>query len=143
MTSNTFEFKSINMYARAENLVSPSLLYNIKIMTSSKDQLDEGVVAEVRLYSLDGESDSYILLYQLISETKLCAEYDYENFFFVTDYLLLELTNLAKHGYIIAYELIDFSKKTFKTHIIQSYPLNWDQQDRLGAKAFMDIYIRE
>lgn len=106
------------MCVRAENIVSPSLLYNIKIMTSLKDQLDDGVVAEVRLYSLDGESNSYILLYQLISETELCAEFEYENFFFVTNYLLLDLTNLSQHGYIVAYELLDFSNKTFKTHII-------------------------
>jgi hypothetical protein len=81
------------MCVRAENIVSPSLLYNIKIMTSLKDQLDDGVVAEVRLYSLDGESNHYILLYQLMSETELCGEFEYENFFFVTDYLLLDLTN--------------------------------------------------
>lgn len=61
----------------------------------------------------------------------------------MTDYLLLELTNLEKHGYIIAYELIDFTKKAFKTHIIQSYPLNWDREEKLGAKSFMDAYIRE
>jgi hypothetical protein len=50
ITSNTFEFKSLNMSLRAENLVSPSLLYNVKVMTSDNGELDEGVMAEVRLY---------------------------------------------------------------------------------------------
>jgi hypothetical protein len=43
ITSNTFEFNSLSVSVRAYNLVSPNLMYNIKIMTSSKDLLDEGI----------------------------------------------------------------------------------------------------
>ena len=120
-------------------IFSPNFLFYIKIRYNSHTDINN-YFHEYQLFSFDDENQHIILF----------KRYTYDSIdeyltFFVTDFLLINLNEHYK-SFIKAYELIDFSSKYFRTHLID---LNLNRKMKNGHKlddvrelAFYDAYIR-
>ncbi len=120
-------------------IFSPNFLFYIKIRYNSHTDINN-YFHEYQLFSFDDENQNIILFKRYTN-----SEIEEYLTFFVTDFLLINLDEHYK-SFIKAYELIDFSSKYFRTHLIDlnlNPKMNYyNKVDDVRELAFYDAYIR-